>query len=136
MDREDRRADHDAFAIDVRAQPIENTPENTILHPAPEALEHCVPFAELEGSSRHGAPFRPVHATASINRRTSSSVWLEPFLPMQCGLMASHWWSFASIPVMAARLVVFWVCSLESELCGKGNPRETSRLIVNVNRPW
>ena len=25
-----------------------------------------------------------------------------------CGLVAAHWWLFASIPVMAAHLVVFW----------------------------
>ena len=76
-----------------------------------ERSEAFVRLAESHGYPLEYLDFMEeilVHATAFMNRRTSSPVWLEPFLPMQCGLVAAHWWLFASIPVMAAHLVVFW----------------------------
>jgi len=77
---------------------------------------------KLSGRSRHGAPARTSHKTASINSLLSSPDRPgSPFLPGKRGAIRSHWASFNNVRLKAG----LHFSSLESDL----------RLFENLSRP-
>jgi hypothetical protein len=87
--------------------------------PPAEALPHGTPLAKRLGKSRHGAPERTVHNTASMKSRLSAPDRPgSPSLPGNSGAIRSHWASFSSRRIKAG----LRFSSLESDLCVCENP--------------
>src|SRR5271157_391123 len=71
------------------------------------------------GRSRHGAPARIIHNTASTNRRLSAPDRPgSPSLPGKRGAIRSHWASFSNKRIKAG----LQFSSLESDLSARENP--------------
>lgn len=68
-----------------------------------------------EGKSRQGAPVRPIHKTASMNRRLSLAVAPgSDALPGNRSLIRSHWSSRSNCLAMPPTPLVSWRHSLQS----------------------
>src|SRR5262252_7762622 len=77
------------------------------------------------GRSRHGAPARTIHNTASTNRRLSSPDRPgSPSLPGRRAAMRSHWASFNNVRLKAGPHFY----SLESDLRHFENPSRQTRV--------
>jgi hypothetical protein len=80
---------------------------------------------KLGGKSRHGAPARTSHKTASINSLLSSPDRPgSPFLPGKRGAIRSHWASFNNVRLKAGP----HFSSLESDLRHFGNLSRPTRV--------
>src|SRR5215469_15266061 len=86
-------------SADKAAKIPSNTPLSAHLRKRFHTEDH---LPKLSGRSRHGAPARTSHKTASINRLLfSPDLPGSPFLPGRRGAIRSHWASFNNVRLKA-----------------------------------
>ncbi len=110
--------------VQVRRQLLEHPLEDAFFAQRRKRWNTVFHLPNRGGRSRHGAPVRPIHGTASTKRRLSSPVRpASPSLPAHSGSIRFHWASpsiVRSTCIAIARLLASTHCHSDSSgtLCG------------------